>query len=673
MIGVRPLAWGPLAIFRVAAFAAIPLVVFFAATFLVTTPAGAQHSGAENSAPPPPAGNGSLTVRVIHLDDPTQAAGLSIALYALSSDGSPGFAGGETNAEGVYTFTGISTDPGIVYLVGARFQEIPFGERLTFAEGETEARVEIEVMTPTDRTNDVRLEELRIRLDWMGDRIIVHEVLLLSNSGDRVVQVAAEDESRSIVLRKLQSGAHDFSPGPGSIGDGIALEEAGIRFWGPLYPGTQRIEYQYSLPLDATSSKTSDTSNASATSTPSASAEGGALRVSVALNRDVARIVVIAGTSGLGLKGARLVAAGDLESDSGPSRKTWTRDGLPAGESFEIELTLPETRRDPTLISIPRGDVWLELDDTRLTATVKIQIEVAPGAPVTGSPEAPLLRISIPKGATLQGVAPEAEALGLIPTGDPSGKDAGFDVVGPIGPGATSLGYSYFMPARPEGIQLEMRFPGEIQTLNVMIADTGLAIDSRRLHRLRPFRSGTRNYLHREAFNLARNEVVGLSLVPLGPTGLPHFASISLAIAAAAAGAFFLFAPLRSAPGEVVAPESPMDRLRTQRELVYTAIRDLDHDFETAKLEEGDYTQMRESLRAEAIELMRSEQAAAVADQAEVDQASASTSSGAARVADTSEARTDRFCPSCGDKVVPQWRFCSHCGETLSPSEQATG
>jgi len=598
------------AISRAIAVAAL-LSVTLPISLAITTEAVAQHSDGATSAPPVPAGNGTLTVRVTHPANPSEAAGLTIALYALSPNGTPGFANGKTDSEGVTTFSGISTDPGIVQTAG------------------------------------VAIEELRIRIDWMGDRIVLREILRLSNPGDRVIQLPADDPSRSIVARPLDSSASHFSAGSGSIGDGLALEEGQVRFRGPLYPGEQRIEYQYSLPLPS---------------------EGGPLRVPVELSEAAARIVVVAGTGGLEIQGSELIASSDLKSDSGKSLKAWARAGLAAGESFDIDLTLPESRLDPTLISVPRSDVWLELDDTRLTATIDIQIEVEPGAPVAGSPDAPLLHVSIPSGATLQGVAPEAEALGLIPTGDPSGDDVGFDVVGPIGPGTTSLGYSFVTPARPEGVELEMRFPGNVQTLNVLIADTGLALDSSRLHRRRPFRSGTRNYLHREAFNIDPDEIVDLSLAPIRATGPPQSVSIGLAIAAAAAGAFFMFAPLRRVERDEATHDSPLDAIRAKRELIYTAIRDLDHDFETAKLEEDDYTQMRDRLRSEAIELLRAEREATAQ---EALKAEPSGIPGGTSVSAAKEPKTGAYCPSCGQAVTANWRFCSHCGGNLNLTQEA--
>ena len=620
------------------------LVLFSFVVFANATEA--QHPGGANSAAPPPAGDGVLTVQIIQRantpDDASGVAGIDIALYALSKDGTPGFAGGATDADGRFVFEGISNDPGIVYLVGARYHEIPFGQRVTFETGSTEALVEIEVSEPTEDTAGVVIEELRVRVDWMGDRIVVREIIRLSNPGNQPIQLPAEDRSRSIVVRPLGPTAADFASGPRGIDDGIEFTDGKIRFWGPLYPGDQRVEYQYSLPSASTAS------------------DGGSIRIPIQLASSARRVVVVAGTSGLEFDGASLIESSDVQADSGQTLKAWARAGLAANEVFEINVALPESRRDSSLVTIPRGDVWLELDDTRLTARVDIQVEVEPGAPVAGSADAPLLRVTLPEGAIMQGVAPEAEAFGLIPT-----ENGGFDIVGPIGPGSNSIGYSYYMPAGRDGIDLRMLFPGEVETLNVLIADTGLALDSSRLHRLRPFRNGTRNYLHREAFNISPNEVVDLELVPLRANGIPRAGAIGMTLAAAAAGAFFLFTPLRTEIRRKGPVETVISQIQVQRESVYTAIRDLDHDYDTKKLDEADYQQMRSRLRAEAIELLRAEHAGAVdGSPAQAVQASLGDAAPAAQ--------TGAFCPECGGKVLDSWKFCSHCGGTLNPLQEAS-
>lgn len=643
----RFLARLPVLATRLALFA---LFVFAAAA---AHPAHAQHPGTGTNAPPPPPGNGELTVQILHPADPGQAAGIDLALYALSPDGTPGFVGGKTDAEGRYTFRGISTDPGIVYLIGARFHEIPFGERTTFAAGQSEARVEIEVSEPTERVDGVDVEELRVRVDWMGDRLVFQEVLRLSNASGRVIRLPTDDPDRSIVVRPLGPDVRDFSAAGRSISDGLVLEDGRVRFQGPLYPGEQRVEYQYTrrIPEDTRT-----------------------LRFPIELESPAKRVVVVAGTSGLEISGPGFVASNDLQADGGRKLEAWARAGLAAGEVVEVEVHLPESRLDASLLKIPRTDVWLELDDTRLAATVDIQVEVEPGAPVAGTPDAPLLQVTIPDGATLQGVAPEAEALGLVPR-----DDGGFDVIGPIGAGKTSLGYSFRMPADPEGVRLGLRFPRDVEVLNVLIADTGLALDSHRLHRRRPFRSGTRNYLHREAFNVGPDETVDLELVPLRDEGISRNTAIGLTILAAAAGAFFLFAPLRSLSRREAEQDVPRKEIQAQREAIYAEIRDLDHDHETGKLDPEDYERMRAALRARAITLLRQERDGATTAAEPAPQGPEQTSPAPPRPsADQAPAsatgpHTGGFCPSCGGRVASEWRFCSHCGGPLNPARTTHG
>lgn len=635
----------------------------------------AQHAGDPGVAPPPPPGPGELTVQVVSDEPGADLEGLAIALYALAPDGTPGLTDGVTDADGRLVFSGISNDPSIVYLVGARYAEIPFGERIAFDPDVTQARIEIRVSSPTQETAGVQLDEVRARIDWMGDRLAVTEILRLRHDGTRVIQLPAEDRSRAIAVRRLPATAKDFAVGPSSIGDGLALEDGQVRFWGPLYPGEQRIEYRYSLPIERTQ-RGAGVASASKIELP------------IELREAAGRLVVVAGTPGLEVAGADLVPSREVSSDSGQKLASWARGPIAAGRALRLSVTLPESRLDATALSIPRADTWLELDDTWLSGNVELQMVVAPGAPIAGTPDAPLLHVSLPTGASLRGVAPEAEAFGLIPT-----EDGGFDVVGPIGPGEHALGYAYRMPSGTRGARLDMRFPRDVSTLNVLIADNGLALSSSRLHRRRPFRNGTRNYLHREAFNIGADEVVDLELKPLSGAGLPQQASVALVVAGAAAAGLFLMAPLRRASRGEVAEDPAHIALRDEREAVYTAIADLDHDFETGKLDEADYHEMRDALRARAIELLRQERGEGPAPESldAPDPAAAAPTAQPATLSSTAptppsarstanslgalaaqrgetEASTSggqRFCTECGGKVEARWRFCSHCGGAL--------
>lgn len=634
---------------RTRAAAAFVLFLLLVGCGIATT-AFAQHGSDVGQAPPPPPGPGTLVVELVTEEPDLSVADRDLALYALDPNGMPGLANAVTDADGRHAFANISNDPGIVYLVGARIGDIPFGERVTFVAGETEAAVAIRVSSPTTEVRSVTVDELRARIDWMGDRVVVTEILKLTNGGSRVIQLPADGSAGALFDRRMPAGAVDFDAGPNSIGDELVIREGRIRFFGPLYPGEQRVEYQWSLPLEG-SDREAD--------------------FEIAARDAVGRVVVIAGTAGVTVEGDGLVPSKTLADDDAQPLASWAREGLRAGEPLEVAFTLPESRSAPGAVTLPRADVWVDFDDTRLEANVDLSLLISPGAPVTGTPDAPLLQVSIPRGAALEGVSPDAEAFGLVPT-----EDGGFDVIGPIGPGEHSLGFMYRMPTRPDGVTVDMRFPREVQTLNVLVADTGLALDSDRLHRRRPFRNRTRNYLHREAYNVGMHETVDLRLEPLRGAGLPQQATLALTLLGAGGAAWFMISPLRRSQRRKSDVDPELARLREEREGVYTDIADLDHDFETGKLDESDYTAMREALRARAIELLRAERAygaepvaepetrPAATDRTEAAPVPSSTSTEAA-----THVATGAFCPSCGGHLDPAWRFCSHCGAELQPGD----
>jgi membrane protease subunit (stomatin/prohibitin family) len=85
---------------------------------------------------------------------------------------------------------------------------------------------------------------------------------------------------------------------------------------------------------------------------------------------------------------------------------------------------------------------------------------------------------------------------------------------------------------------------------------------------------------------------------------------------------------------------------------VLAAIHGLDEDFEIGKVSEADHREMRQTLRAEAVELLRTERAALAA-------------------ASHPDSAT-RSCPRCDTEAGAEARFCSQCGTPLDDN-QTTG
>ena len=160
--------------------------------------------------------------------------------------------------------------------------------------------------------------------------------------------------------------------------------------------------------------------------------------------------------------------------------------------------------------------------------------------------------------------------------------------------------------------------------------------------RRRPVATDDRSYLHFEAFEIAADEVVLLSLRPLAASRrAPRSAVAAFLTLAAVTSLLVLAAPLR---GRRAASEASSSALALEREAVYAGIRDLDHDFETGKLAEEDYEAFRSELRARAVALLREERL---------------------ETATPSEPGPPR-CPECQTAVDADARFCSQCGAALS-------
>jgi hypothetical protein len=113
--------------------------------------------------------------------------------------------------------------------------------------------------------------------------------------------------------------------------------------------------------------------------------------------------------------------------------------------------------------------------------------------------------------------------------------------------------------------------------------------------------------------------------------------------------------------------DSDTERLLLQKEMLYGAIRDLDFDFQTGKVDQQDYTELRQQLEREALHILRQLDAAdpLVALDHEIEHQvltlrrhRASTVCGSSREA----------CFHCGTPLENGENFCPCCGQALRQS-----
>lgn len=604
------------------------------ASVLLAGSAQAQHEGITgDSVPDVPAGEGTIRGSVV-APGGGAVADLPVLLYALPHGGTPGLRRGRTDAQGSFAFEGVSTDPETAWMVGTRYREVPFAARAAFEAGQKVVEVSIGVSEPSADTSAVRVGPAEWLLDWLGASVAVVRTQRLENPSGRVINVpeAGRAGREPLLDLELPEGATEVQLAFGL--EGVEREGRHLRFWGPLYPGPYDVRVSYLVP---------------------ASAEGATLVERLPSGASEAHVLVAEG--GLEVTGEGFSPGEPVERE-GRSFRSLEGGPVAAGGRLALAVKVPEVRVAPEALSLAEVRMWLELDDTALVVSEEHHFKVEGHTPVAGTRAAPLLRIALPEGAELRGLSDDAARLGVV-----AGENGELLLLGPAPPGESSVGVSYRLraPARDAMLTLSRHFSRELPLLRVLVADTGVRLESDRLHRRRPVRSGTRNYLQLEGFWIDRGVPAEVRIGRLDPGGGPsRGAAAAVVLLGALAATGFLLAPLRRerAPERQAAAASPTQR---EREALYDSIRDLDHDYETGKLSEADYHSMRDELRTRAVALLREEKrdAAAVATEAPrtADPAPASAPA-AARDA----------CDACGGKLDPDWSFCAHCGAALPGS-----
>jgi hypothetical protein len=312
---------------------------------------GLETPGPGAGIPDVPAGDATIRGRVVHPSGPERAAGVELVLYALSSTGAPGLRRGVSDAEGRFEFAGLSADPSVAYLVGARFEGVPYpGARVRFGPGPLLREVTVQIADVQRDPARVHFEELTLRLDFLGGSLQVDETLALRNEGDRTVYVpaAAREGARPAVELRLPEGAADFRVPLGVTPEGLVREGDVLRWYGPVYPGDQQLGYAYALP-----------------------AGDGPVRLSRRIATPAERLVVLAPADGPAPSAPGLAEVETTELDGKAYRRFeagFGGAGLARGRSLEIALEVPPASRDTSRVSVAEARVILDPDAAALRA-----------------------------------------------------------------------------------------------------------------------------------------------------------------------------------------------------------------------------------------------------------------------------------------------------------------
>jgi len=588
-----------------------------------------QVTAPEGSVGPPDPGVGSIRVRILPAKPGDDVAGLPVVLYALQPDGRPGLVSGDTNASGEFIFKNLNNSPDVTYLIGTRKDEVPFGRRMTFLSGEIEAVTEVQLQSVKDDASQIQVSQTLWLLDWIGSQLLVQVSQQITNSSDHVLYVKEEERKNRDPLFevRLPPTLTEFLGASENLLQAEANETGPVYSFGPFYPGDQEIRYGF-----------------------------------LAESREQDGVVEIQQTLPLGTAQAAVLLASGMEpplgsawTDTGENvvigEESYRRFEAPAiepGGSQVFAFQPPPSSSDSSALRVTRADYWIDHDDTEIRVNANLQLDVASPFRLMAGENESLLHIDLPEGAEFQGLTVGTSALGVVPS-----EKGGLEVKGPLPSGPSSLGYRYRLAVRPD-TELNLSVSKEVDMLNVLVADNGVIIESERLHRQRPFKQGTRFYLHRQAYRVNPEENISIRLTPIGSSGLSQNGARIAALVAGGLAAIFLVAPLRTRRKEPLV-EDESTSLTRERESIYESIEDLQNDLETGKIEEADYKALHAELHASAVQMLRQEQSLA-----QPETVPGKTSA--------IQSQPDAICPQCKARAQAGWRFCAQCGAPVDTS-----
>ena len=109
-----------------------------------------------------------------------------------------------------------------------------------------------------------------------------------------------------------------------------------------------------------------------------------------------------------------------------------------------------------------------------------------------------------------------------------------------------------------------------------------------------------------------------------------------------------------------------IQRLALQKETLYTAIRDLDFDLQTGKVDAEDHAVLRRQMEAEAADILRQLD---VADPlADLDRLAEQHILAYRQHEDAARAAEMDTCPACGTGLTADPTYCPICGQMLKPT-----
>lgn len=155
----------------------------------------------------------------------------------------------KADADGKFQFSGLTVDPGIVYVAQVGYLDVYYTSDDTQLTAESASQtIELAVYETTESDAAIKVANAHMVLDFLPGQVDVLEVWRFANSGDRTYVGTKSGESRNTLRFSLPAGASGVDHG-----EGMAPEPTsnGIVDTLPVIPGVRDIAFAYSIPYQS--------------------------------------------------------------------------------------------------------------------------------------------------------------------------------------------------------------------------------------------------------------------------------------------------------------------------------------------------------------------------------------------------------------------------------------
>lgn len=299
----------------------------------------------------------------------------------------------------------------------------------------------------------------------------------------------------------------------------------------------------------------------------------------------------------------------------------------------EISIPIYERSEDPSGLALRSLDLLVEREAGVWHVGALVGIRNPRERAIALPPDAPpALRVGL-----FEAHGEVRSPFGVLPPGA-TVEDGALALRGPFLPGDQEVRVTYDVDGG-DVLKTALAVVDPIDTLELRVRDFGVGVDAGGLHPARPTREGDEIYLRFVGFDLEPGTSLPLALTPLPPRS-PLPTPLSAGLVALLAGGLFLVVARPLALEREASGRAEAAGAGAEREALFVALRDLEHDFETGKLSAEDRDAMRAALRSDALRALSPAQATATA------------------------AETGAVC-DCGRAALPGDRFCAACGKPL--------